>query len=142
MRLSVRRQTADDAPAVRSMLAALGDDAARSRLFGGFADLVEEAGRTGLVALDGDELVGHAVMRRIGPHAAEFALEVAAGHRGNGIGTQLADAVVEAGREAGMELLIAEVQRDNGPMLRVLTATGVPLAVTDAGDHLLVELEL
>ena len=124
------------------MLAGLGDDAARSRFFGHFTDFVEEAERVGLVACDGDRLVGHAVLRRIGPYAAEFAVEVAAGHRGEGVGTQLADAVVEAAREAGMQVLIAEVQPDNAPMLKVLTATGVPLAVSDSGDHLLVELEL
>ena len=138
----VRRQTPDDAEGVRAVLAALGEDGARSRFFGRFADFVEEAERVGLVAVAGGEVIGHAVVRRIGPYAAEFAVEVVAARRGTGVGTQLAEAVVEAAREEGMQLLIAEVQPDNGPMLRALTATGVPLAVTDAGDHLLVELEL
>ena len=140
--MTVRRQTTADAAGVRAMLGALGDEGARSRFFGRFADFVEEAERVGLVAVAAGEVVGHAVIRRIGPYAAEFAVEVAEARRGAGVGTQLADAVVEAAREDGMQLLIAEVQADNTAMLRVLTATGVPLAVTDAGDHLLVELEL
>ena len=106
------------------------------------ADLAEEDGRAGIVALRGEEPVGHAGLRRIGPYAAELAVRVAAGHRSEGVGTQLADAAVEAARAAGMEVLLAEVQPDNAAMLKVLTATGVPLAVTDVGDHLLVELEI
>jgi RimJ/RimL family protein N-acetyltransferase len=130
----IRRQTPADVDALSAMLA----DADGGRP----ADRAEDAERVGLVAFEGERLVGHAALRRIGPYAAELAVEVAAGHRGRGVGTQLADAVVEAAREAGMEVLIADVRPDNAAMLKVLTATGVPLAVTDAGEHLLVELEL
>ena len=138
----VRRQTAADAEGVRAMLAGLGDDGMRSRFFGHFTDLVEEAERVGLVATASGRVIGHAVLRRIGPYAAEFAVGVVEACRGRGVGTQLSEAIVESAREDGLQLLIAQVQPDNGPMLRALTATGVPLAVTDAGDHLLVELEL
>ena len=138
----IRRQTAADGAAVRAMLARLGDEGARRRFFGRFVDFAEEAEHVGLVAVEERAVIGHAALRRIGPFAAEMAVEVVEGRRGQGIGTRLAEAAVEAAREAGMQVLIAEVQPDNAAMLRVLTATGVPLAVTDVGDHLLVELEL
>ncbi len=64
------------------------------------------------VAVVGDEIVGYANVRQLPGwkrHVGDIALVVRADHRRRGIGTALASAVLDAGRDLALHKLIVEV---------------------------------
>ncbi len=146
MTLAIRRTTPDDLAALRAFLARLGPDSLRSRFWDDFLDFDDAAreaiAATGVVALDGSDVVGHAMLGRIGPQAAELAVEVADAWQRTGVGGRLVRAVVAAGREEGVATVVADVLQANQPMLGLLTGLGLPLEVAEHGRHLRVTVSL
>ena len=68
------------------------------------------------VAVIGDEIVGYANVRQLAGwkrHVGDIALVVRADYRRRGIGTALASAVIDAGRELSLHKLIVEVVEEH-----------------------------
>ena len=71
--------------------------------------------------------VGIARYIRVGPAAAEIALEVGDGHQGRGLGTALLDAVTTLACVNGIRRVEAIVLPENRPSQRLLAKIGLPL---------------
>ena len=139
-RVVLRPATRSDAGGIRALFARLGDDAIRSRFFGGFVDFADEAEHEGLVAVEGEVVVGHAAIRRVGPAAAEFAVAVDPARRRAGVGAGLVRGLADQARDDGVALLLAEVRPGNAAMLALLAGLGLPVRVREAGDRVRVEV--
>lgn len=130
-RVTIRRCTADDEPALFAFLEGLCLEARRLRFFTGAADIGEAAHlsaesdphRAGLLAFDEDgDLVGHALFIQLGKHEpsrAEVAIEVADDLHGLGLGTILIERLGEIAEHRGIDTFVAEVLPDNDAMLDV-----------------------
>lgn len=78
-----------------------------------------------------DRVVGHATLVPDGEDAFELAIFVLADYQGAGIGTELLEALLGLGREAGVERVWLTVERWNTPAIRLYEAVGFEPA--DAG---------
>jgi L-amino acid N-acyltransferase YncA len=82
-----------------------------------------------LVAADGNEVLGWASLsawNERGAYAdtAEASLYVDEAHRGKGIGRALAEAVIAAGRKAGLHTLVSRIAEGNEVSIRLNEAFG------------------
>jgi ribosomal protein S18 acetylase RimI-like enzyme len=130
-RVTLRRSTTEDEPALFGFLAGLCAEARRLRFFTGAVDVGEAAHlsaeddphRAGLLAFDEDgALVGHALYIQFGtnePRRAEVAVEVADELNGLGLGTILIERLAEIAERRGVSTFVAEVLPDNDAMLDV-----------------------
>lgn len=100
----------------------------------------EHGGPITLVALLDDELVAVASAEPGNPGEAEVSFLVSDRLHGLGLGTLLLEHLAAAARDRGIGRFTAEVLRDNGPMLRVITDCGFD--VERRSDHGVVTLEL
>ncbi|WP_205697070.1 bifunctional GNAT family N-acetyltransferase/acetate--CoA ligase family protein [Conexibacter sp. SYSU D00693] len=98
----------DDAPGVRDVLA---------------------AASTGLVAVAGAEVVGHASFTPRGARRAELAVAVADGWRRRGVATVLLERLVAEAGAQGLRLLTARVAPAQHGVVQVLEDLGLPVAV-------------
>jgi GNAT superfamily N-acetyltransferase len=123
----------DDDAALDVLLSELDAQSRYSRWFSGAVDMhraadwaahPERQQALGLVAIAGEVIVGHAVLVPAGEHTAEVAFEVAAEWRHQGIAGHLLDALIQAGRERGVDTLVAEVLAENSEMLAVFREHG------------------
>ena len=147
----VRPARPDDAPAMEQLLEGLSDRSRRLRFFSSFPNLeravrwatdVDYQHRFGLVATTGDgRLVGHAGWEREPdrPERAEVALEIVDAMQSKGLGTILLGQVAEAARDAGVEVLEAEVLPENRLMIKVFRDSGFPVATHTVPGAVLVE---
>jgi acetyltransferase len=62
---------------------------------------------------------------------AEFAVVVTDAWQGKGVGSYLMRRLAEVGRERGVKRLVGEVLRENTSMVRLMTALGYAIEVTD-----------
>jgi RimJ/RimL family protein N-acetyltransferase len=79
------------------------------------------------IAVMGDEIVGYANVRQLPGwkrHVGDIALVVRADHRRRGIGTALASAVLDAGRELALHKLIVEVVEEGYSAQHVFVRLG------------------
>jgi phosphinothricin acetyltransferase len=82
-----------------------------------------------LVALEDNEIVGWASMsawsdRCAYADTAEISLYVSEEHRGKGVGRKLSEAILKAGREAGLHTAIARIAGDNDISIRLAESLG------------------
>ncbi len=98
----------------------------------------------GLVACDGDAIVGHALCERSrsDPTCAEVALEVADALQGQGLGTLLLEALAPLARAAGLLRFSAHVLPVNQRMLAVFRDLGFEEHARFEDGVVLVELAL
>ena len=86
-------------------------------------------------------ILGVARLQRVGDGAvAEFAVIVADGHQGVGVGGALMRHVIAIARREGVSRLRADILAENGPMRRLCARAGI--AVRPTGDPLVVEADL
>ena len=142
--LTVRCPQAADAQGLECFYLALGRDTLRQRFHCAFNGLSHERIRQ-LCALGEQEpgrvqtrvavlrqgrqdtVVGHAGWHLVTPGEAEFALVVADGHQGRGIGLRLMAALVQSAGALGLTSLHASVLPDNQAMLRLMQRMGMVL---------------
>ena len=77
-----------------------------------------------LVAEDGDEVVGHAVVSLVAEISELQRIAVDAAHRRAGLATRLLDEVVDIVRRGGADRLLLEVREDNAGAVAFYLARG------------------
>jgi acyl-CoA synthetase (NDP forming)/GNAT superfamily N-acetyltransferase len=132
----VRRAGFADAPAVGEFIEGLSVESRWFRFFTAGVDgdrIAREAVRPGddhvaLVAQTGQEprIVGLAQLERTAPGRGEVAFAVADAFQGRGLGTILLAHLIEHAPELDVDVLEAQVLRDNAAMARVLDDSGLP----------------
>ncbi|HZD01623.1 MAG TPA: GNAT family N-acetyltransferase [Actinomycetes bacterium] len=149
----VRPVRADDAAAVGCLFQGLSETSKWLRLFSacfdldrvvGWATEVDHNRRDGLVAIAGDngKVIAHAGFQRDDrrPDRAEFAIVIADGYQGRGLGTILLGRLAEMADRAGVRTFIGEVLADNHRMLRMLCHSGFGVSFRRTRGVVLVEL--
>jgi RimJ/RimL family protein N-acetyltransferase len=132
--LRIRRVGPTDEALVVRLLEGLDEESRYRRWFTGAVDVgkaaswaahPERAAAVGLLALVGDEPVGHAVLVPLPDgRKGEVAFEVAAAWRHHGIAGALLDRLVAAAADLGLLVVYAEVLTENADMLAVLRERG------------------
>ena len=153
-RLGVRPISADDRDAFSTWFGRLTPESRRRRFHGPKPRLsareltylteVDHVSHTALVAVDdAGELVGEAryATERPGDRTADFAVTVADGWQGRGVGSRLAAQLVRAARANGMTRLTALTLAENLAAQRLLRRLGFRYAGSD-GDSLEYDLAL
>jgi acetate---CoA ligase (ADP-forming) len=149
----VRPVRADDAAALRCLFHGLSETSKRLRFFSGCPNLdcvvgwatkVDHDRRDGLVAIAGGngQLIAHAGWERDDAHPdrAEFAMVIADGYQGRGLGTILLGRLAEVADRAGVRTFVGEVLADNYGMLRMLCRSGLEVSLRRTCGVVLVEL--
>jgi [ribosomal protein S18]-alanine N-acetyltransferase len=77
-----------------------------------------------LVATDGDEVVGHAVVSVVADVSELQRIAVNAAHRRAGLATSLLEEVVDLARIEGADRLLLEVREDNAGAIAFYAARG------------------
>lgn len=101
-----------------------------------------------LVADDGDQVVGHAVVSLVADISELQRIAVDATHRRSGLATRLLDEVVELVRRGGADRLLLEVREDNAGALAFYLARGFaeidrrPRYYRDGGTAVVMQLRL
>ncbi len=125
-----------DEPLLRRMLDHVTGDSRWMRFFSGGADvdrvaaleaLADGVRSLGVLALDGDRVLGHGMCVPIDGDVAEIAFEVVDGEHRRGIGGVLLGELVRRAPGAGYRQLVAEVLPGNRDMLDMLAASGLPV---------------
>lgn len=131
--LVIREVAPGDDTAITLLLGGLDAESCYRRWFTGAVDLrratewaihPERVHATGLLALVGEEVVGHAVLIPAGGGRGEVAFEVAARWRHHGVAGALLDRLVEVAAARGLARVFAEVLPENVDMLAVLREHG------------------
>ena len=152
-RISLRRLDAGDSEAVVALHQHLSD---HDRYFRFFtlnpidldqlaARMTEPAdGRYALGAFDRHRLIGVAnyVVTPDDPEVAEIAITVAQEDHSRGVGTALLKHLAGIARTDGIGRFVADVLRENDPILMVLSDFGSPCTSTDYGEVRHMEMEL
>ncbi|WP_432494005.1 ribosomal protein S18-alanine N-acetyltransferase [Kineococcus gypseus] len=81
-------------------------------------------GRTYLVALEGEEVLGYAGLAVSGADADVQTIGVARGAQGRGLGRRLLRALLTAARDAGATRVLLEVRADNAPAQALYASEG------------------
>jgi acetyl coenzyme A synthetase (ADP forming)-like protein len=135
----VRPVRADDREALLRFLQQLSDRSRWMRFFSGAPNLersatlaadVDYRDRFGLVAIVGDEIVGHCAYERFEGDRAEVAFTVADAYQGRGLGTILLGQLAEAASGNGVDVFVAEVMASNHRMIEVFRDSGFPLTTS------------
>jgi GNAT superfamily N-acetyltransferase len=85
-----------------------------------------------VVAWDGGTAVGHATLVPDGESAYELAIFVLSTYQNAGIGTYLIEALLGAGREAGIDRVWLTVERWNSPAVNLYRKVGFETAGTES----------
>lgn len=129
----IREVRDGDEDAIRTLLAGLDPTSSYRRWFTGAVNLrlaidwAAHPGRfaaVGLLALVGEEPVGHAALIPCGDGRGEIAFEVAAPWRQHGIATALLARLFDAAEDRGLHEVYADVLSENRDMLAVLREHG------------------
>jgi RimJ/RimL family protein N-acetyltransferase len=147
LQVQIRAMRPDDVTRIEQAFSKLEQDSIHSRFFGAKSGLTDTDRRTiremdfdSRVALvvtlteDGQEIIiGSGSYSRTGPHVAEVAFIVEEDYHGQGIAPRLLWHLARIARENGIHRVEAEVLLFNHSMLRVFTASGLPMT-TRRGD--------
>lgn len=151
--LTIRPIRPEDARAEAAFVRELSPQARRLRFMGTLRELspemlarftqIDYRREMAMVALTGDrdDLVQHGVARySINPDniSCEFAIVVSDRLQGQGIGTRLMKALMEAARDHGLARIEGIVLRDNGAMIRLMTELGFTVAPDPEDDDVVV----
>jgi len=99
----------------------------------------DQARHIGLVAIDGERIVGEARFVALGDSGhAEFAIAVADGWQRQGLGARLLGALTAAARRVGLAMLEGEIMRTNVAMLRFIQHAGFRLKACPGDGRLTV----
>lgn len=121
--------TPDDEPGVEALL----DDAFAGRYQVRLGEMIDVLELPGMVARDGDEVVGVALYQVDGDTAELATLVVTTGRRRSGAGSALVEAVVEAAKAAGAGRLWLVTTNDNVDAMRFYQRRGFHLAELHRG---------
>ena len=141
MSLVIREVRAGDEAAIEHLLGALDAESRYLRWFTGGVDMrgaedwaahPERVGAVGLLAFEGDEPVGHAVLIPCRNGRGEVAFEVAAPWRRHGIAGALLERLLDVAGERGLREIYADVLPQNADMLAVLREHGEHAESRDA----------
>ena len=151
--VNLRPVRAEDAAAVRGLFQGLSETSRWLRFFTvcprldrvvDWATKVDNDRRLGLVAITADtgQLIAHAGLERDPrqPDRAEFAVAIADGYQGHGLGRLLLGRLVEAARQAGIGWLTGEVLANNHRMLNLLRHSGWAVRLRPSCGVVLVEV--
>jgi acyl-CoA synthetase (NDP forming)/ribosomal protein S18 acetylase RimI-like enzyme len=145
----VRPVRPSDVDAIRSFLAGLSLRSRAFRFFSAGANLdraatqavdVDHVRRFGLVALQGDRVVGHATYVGLDATHAEAAFAVADDLQGRGLGTILLAHLAEAAHAAGFEVFVNEVLPENHRMVGVFRESGFPTEIRSKPGYLQIDV--
>jgi RimJ/RimL family protein N-acetyltransferase len=148
----VRPVRADDSAAVRCLFQGLSEASRQLRWFSAWPELdravgwatgVDDDRRCGLVAIgDNGQVIAHAGFERDDqrPDRAEFAMVIADGYQGRGLGPILLARLAEAAGRVRVATLTGEVLGDNNRMLRMLLHSGLGVSFRRTCGVVLVEL--
>jgi len=76
------------------------------------------------------------------PAVSEIAFVVLDQYQGQGLGAALLRHLITIARETGLDTLVAEVLRENAPMLKVFGRSGLPMTTEAESDVVHVTLQL
>ena len=149
----LRPVRAEDAAAIRRLFQGLSETSTWLRFFTvrpsldsvvGWATQVDNDRRLGLAAIAADtgQLIAHAGLERDPrqPDRAEFAVAIADGYQGRGLGRLLLGRLVEAARQAGIGWLAGEVLANNHRMVNLLRHSGWAVRLRPSCGVVLVEV--
>jgi acetyltransferase len=136
----LRRVLPDDAPRLARLCERLSAETSRRRFFSAGRRLstreaerlatVDHTRRESFVVARGERLLAVAHYEQLGDDAAaEIDLLVEDAYQRHGLGRRLLACLIDAARQQGFRLLLAELLPDNEPVLRLLESTGCPLVV-------------
>jgi GNAT superfamily N-acetyltransferase len=154
--IHVRPIRPDDVSRLQAFHSRLSRDSIFLRFFSPLPTLTDERAayfttvdfdrRLAIVAVEGtasdEQIVGVARYDRSTDDQAELALIVEDRLQHHGIGSALFWALVEAARERGIRMLVADVLAENRRMLRLLRDSGLPIRSRRERDLIRVELDL
>jgi RimJ/RimL family protein N-acetyltransferase len=151
--VQLRPVRAEDAAAIRSLFQGLSETSRWLRFFTvcprldrvvDWATKVDNDRRLGVVAITADsgQLIAHTGLERDPrqPDRAEFAVAIAGGYQGRGLGGLLLGRLVEAARQAGIGWLTGEVLANNHRMLNLLRHSGWAVRLRPRCGVVLVEV--
>jgi acetyltransferase len=151
--VQLRPVRAEDAAAIRSLFQGLSETSRWLRFFTvcprldrvvDWATKVDNDRRLGVVAITADsgQLIAHTGLERDPrqPDRAEFAVAIADGYQGRGLGGLLLGRLVEAARQAGIGWLTGEVLANNHRMLNLLRHSGWAVRLRPSCGVVLVEV--
>jgi len=140
--ITIREVGAGDAAALDALLSGLDARSRYLRWFTGAPNVrhaseqaahPERQHAVGLVAVAGEQIVGHAMLVPDTDGRAEVAFEVVAAWRHHGIAGALLTALGDAARARGIATLFAEVLAENTDMLAVFGEHGARLSTPTSG---------
>jgi acetyl coenzyme A synthetase (ADP forming)-like protein len=115
------------------------------RFFGGIAqfghvvDRWLERGSLGLLAVQGDRIVGHAYYGAVGPRRGEAGFAVGDEMQGRGLGTILVGQLAADAAAAGIEEFEATILAENHQMLDVFRDSGFPIRTLSGSGEIRIE---
>lgn len=145
----LRPVRSEDAGALREFYEALSVESRAFRFFSGAIDLesaaatfadVDYAGRYGLLATRGGEVVGHGLYVGGPERRAEVAFAVAEAMQGKGLGTILLAHLAEVAAENGYAGFVANVLPQNHRMIEMFRQSGLPVETSSEPGVLRVEM--
>lgn len=89
-------------------------------------------GGVNVIAWDGELAIGHATLVPDGESAYELAIFVLSAYQGAGIGTDLIESLLGAGREEGIDRVWLTVERWNSPAVHLYRKVGFETAGTES----------
>jgi RimJ/RimL family protein N-acetyltransferase len=142
----VRPLRAEDAARLVAFHEGLSPETIYRRFFGVHPHLSEQEvehfcqldgrGRFALAAVNDDRIVGVARMECLEqPSTAEVAFVLANDYQHKGLGIRMAQLLLRAAVERGIDRVVADTMADNDPMIHLLSNAGFPCVLTHQ-DHL------
>ena len=141
----LRSARATDRDALAAFYESLSLQSRYFRFFGGmaqFGHLIDqwlERGSLGLLAFQGNRIVGHAYYGQLNPRRAEAGFAVADEMQGRGLGTILLGQLAAIAAAAGIEEFEATILAENDRMLDVFRDSGFPIRTLSGVGEIRIE---
>jgi GNAT superfamily N-acetyltransferase len=150
--VTIRAQRPTDREGMRSALVGMGEESNQRRFFAprryfsekevAFFLHIDFVSQVALLAVAGDAIVGGGRYIVTEPGVAEVAFSVADDWQGRGLGGLLMQHLIGIARQQGLRQLVAEVLKENAPMLGVFRKSGLPMVTRREGgvEHATLDL--